>query len=403
MKRLRKDFPLLKQKVNGHSLIYFDNAATSQKPKMVIDAVSMFYAKQNNNIHRAVYALGEQATTLYEQARNTVAQFINAEPEEIIFTKGTTEAINFVASTWARKHIKKGDSIVLTELEHHSNMIPWQQRAQENKAVLKYIPVRADGTLALETVGKIIQKNTKLVAAVHVSNATGAHTDIGTIIKAAHNVGARVLIDAAQSVPHQKIDVKELQCDFLAFSGHKMLGPTGIGVLYIKKELHEQIPPYQFGGGMIYEADYHHATWQEAPHKFEAGTPPIAQAVGLAAAIDYFNKNISFQQLQNHEAQLCSQLIDGLLPYKKIRILGPIEELKQKGHLVSFVIEGMHAHDIAAHLSQYGICVRAGNHCAQPLAKKLNIIASIRASFFVYNTQEEVEKFLKAIRLLMEK
>lgn len=401
MKNIRKDFPILSKKVDGHQLVYLDNAATSQKPQSVIDAITNFYTEHNSNIHRAIYTLGEETTTLYEQARAKVAQFINADPSEIIFTKGTTESINLVASTWAQQHIAKGDEILISQMEHHSNMIPWQQCAQKKGAVLKYIPVTPDGKLDYTALPSLLSKKTKLVAVTHVSNVLGTRNDIAQIIKAAHSVGAKVLIDAAQSVLHEPIDVKKLTCDFLAFSGHKMLGPTGIGVLYIKKDLHDQMPPYQFGGGMVYEADSFTASWQKAPQKFEAGTPPIAQAVGLAAAIEYMQKNISFDALQKHEAALCSQLIEGLSSLKKVRILGPIEQLKKSGHLVSFTIDGMHPHDSAAALSKKGICVRAGNHCAQPLAKLLQISGSVRASFYVYNTPEEVEQLIKAIEHLL--
>lgn len=400
MNQIKKDFPLLGKKINNHSLIYFDNAATSQKPQAVIDAITHFYESQNSTIHRAVYAFGEQATTLYEQARSTVAEFINADVHEIVFTKGATESINAVATGWALVHLKPGDEILLTQMEHHANLLPWQQIAKRTGAVLKFISVLSDGTLDISTLDQLITKKTKLVSCVHVSNALGTHNDIETIVAKAHTVGAKVLIDAAQSVAHQKIDVKKINCDFLAFSGHKMLGPTGIGVLYIKKDLHDQMQPYEFGGGMVYEVDFTHATWAKAPHKFEAGTPPIAQAIGLAAAIDYINKHIDFKKLKSHEAQLCAALIEGLQKNSKIRILGPIEQLKENGHLVSFVVEGMHAHDVATHLSNHGICVRAGHHCAQPLAKVMGIPASVRASFYAYNTLEEVEKLLEIITLL---
>ena len=401
MQNLRKDFPILSKKVNGNQLVYLDNAATSQKPQAVIDSLTNFYTHHNNNIHRAVYAFGEETTTLYEQARANVAAFINAKPEEIIFTSGTTESINLVASTWAHEHIKKGDEIIITQMEHHSNMIPWQQCAQQQGSALKYIPVKSDGTLDYEELPKLLSTKTKLVAVMHVSNALGTRNDIESIITSAHSVGALVLIDAAQSAPHEQIDVKKLNCDFLVFSGHKMLGPTGIGVLYIKKDLHDQMPPYQFGGGMIYEADFFKASWQKSPHKFEAGTPPIAQAIGFAAALDYIKKNIPFDQLQKVEAALCAQLIDGLSQFNKVTILGPIEQLKKSGHLVSFTIKDMHPHDIAAYLSKKGICVRAGNHCAQPLAKLMNISGSVRASFYVYNTAQEVEQLIQAIEQLL--
>lgn len=401
MKDIRKDFPLLQKKFNGNPIIYLDNAATSQKPQVVIDALTEFYTQHNANIHRAIYAFGEEATMLYENARAKIAQFLNAESDEIIFTQGTTESINFVAGTWAQQNIKKGEEILITQMEHHSNMIPWQQCAQKLDATLKYLPVLPNGVLDYEKLPSLLTPKTKLVSVVHVSNVLGTRNDIKKIIDAAHAAGARVLIDAAQSSPHEAIDVKKLNCDFLAFSGHKMLGPTGIGVLYIKKELHDQTPPYQFGGGMIYEADFFKASWQKSPHKFEAGTPPIAQAIGLAAAIEYIQKNINFDQLQKHEATLCTQLIEGLSSFKKVRILGPVEELKKSGHLVSFTIEGMHPHDVATHLSTKGICVRAGNHCAQPLAKLMHISGSVRASFYVYNTAQEVEQFLQFIKNIL--
>ena len=401
MKNICKDFPILSKKIDGKPLVYLDSAATSQKPQSVIDAISDFYTHYNSNIHRAIYTLGEETTTLYEKAREKVAQFINADPCEIIFTKGTTESINLVASTWAHEHVKKGDEILISQMEHHSNMVPWQQICHRNQATLQYILVRADGTLNYEALPKLISKKTKLVAVTHVSNVLGTRNDIAHIIKIAHSAGARVLIDAAQSAPHEPIDVKKLNCDFLAFSGHKLLGPTGIGVLYIKKDLHDQMPPYQFGGGMVYETDFFSASWQKVPQKFEAGTPPIAQAVGLAAAVDYLQKYISFDELQKHEAALCAQLIEGLSTVKKVRILGPIEALKKSGHLVSFTIDGMHPHDVAAALSKKGICVRAGNHCAQPLAKLLHIPGSVRASFYVYNTEQEVEQLLEAIKQLL--
>ncbi|CAN5168271.1 cysteine desulfurase SufS [soil metagenome] len=400
MKDIKKDFPLLNTKINNRDLIYFDNAATSQKPQAVIDALSHYYAAQNSTIHRAVYAFGEQATTLYEKSRATVAAFINADVDEVVFTKGATESINAVANGWALENIKKDDEILLTQMEHHANLLPWQQIALKTGSILKFVPVRVDGTLDMSSLDQLITKKTKLVSCVHISNALGTLNDIKTITKKAHAAGARVLIDAAQSIAHVAIDVKKINCDFLAFSGHKMMGPTGIGVLYIKKDLHNQMQPYEFGGGMVYEVDFTHATWLKAPHKFEAGTPPIAQAIGLAAAVDYLKKHVPFEKLQKHEASLCAALIAGLQKNKKIRILGPIEQLKTHGHLVSFVVDGMHAHDVATFLSNQGICVRAGHHCAQPLAQVMNIQASLRASFYAYNTLEEVEKFLEVITLL---
>ncbi len=399
LKSLRADFPILTQQVNGHPLIYVDNAATTQKPQSVIDAELSFYTKHNANINRGVYQGAEHATQLYEAARGTVARFINAHPNEIVFTKGTTESINFVATAWALEHIKAGDELVLTELEHHANLIPWQQVAKRTGARLRFIPILPDGTLDMSQVNSLITQKTKLVACTHASNVLGTHVDIKPIIDRAHEVGALTLIDAAQSAPHQAIDVHALGCDFLVFSGHKLFGPTGIGILYIKQQLHDRIEPYQFGGSMVYEVDWLDATWAKSPQKFEAGTPPIAQAIGLGAAISYLEK-ISFSELQKHEAALCAQAIEGLQSLDDIRILGPIDQLQRNGHLVSFVKKSMHAHDVAAYLNSFGIAVRAGNHCAQPLAKKLSVEGSTRLSFYAYNTHDEVDFIISKLKAL---
>lgn len=371
MNRLRKDFPIFNEKVNGHPLIYLDSGATSQRPIQVIDKVSEFYKRFNSNIHRSVHAFSEQATGMYEEVRQKVADFIGAQDvSEVIFTKGTTEGLNFVAATWGREHIKAGDEIILTEMEHHANLVPWQQVAQKNGATLKFIPILPDGSLAMDKVSELITPKTKLVAITHLSNVLGTHVDVAAIAKVAHAVGAKVVVDAAQSAPHQKIDVKQLDCDFLAFSGHKMLAPTGVGVLYIKKELHDETPPFLFGGGMVFEVDYDKAGWQVAPYKFESGTPAIAQVVGLGAAIDYYNQNIKFDELEKYEAELTAQAINGLAAMEKVKILGPVEQLKKNGHLATFAVDGIHSHDVSAYLSNLGICTRAGHHCAQPLAKK---------------------------------
>ncbi len=396
-KKLRADFPILSQKINGYPLAACDNASTAHKPQSVIDAIVHFYTTTNANIYRGVHLFAEQATQMYENARNKVAQFIGADSEEIIFTRGCTSGINFVVATWGMQNIKAGDEIVITELEHHANLLPWQRLAQEKGAMLKYIPIFSDGSVDLSQLDSIITRKTKIVSVIHVSNAVGTHVDIATIIARAKAVGARTLIDAAQSVAHQKINVHQLGCDFLVFSGHKLLGPTGIGVLYIKKELHDIIPPYEVGGGMVEDVDCNHATWRAAPHKFEAGTPPIAQAIGLGAAIDYLNNNIDFDQLMSYEAQLCERLIDGLSQIKQVKILGPIAELKKKGHLVSFLVNSIHSHDVAAFLDSRGISVRAGHHCAQPFAKKLGYDASVRVSFSFYNTFEDVDRIVSAI------
>jgi len=401
-KKLRADFPILSQKINGYPLVPCDNASTTHKPQSVIDAVVQFYTTTNANIYRGIHLFAEQATQLYENARKKVADFIGAHASEIVFTRGCTAGINFVVATWGDMHIKAGDEIVMTELEHHANLLPWQRLAQKKGAVLKFIPIFPDGSLDLSQLDSIITNKTKMVSVIHVSNAVGTHVDIATIIARAQAVGACVLIDAAQSVPHQKIDVHQLGCDFLVFSGHKILGPTGIGVLYIKKELHAELPPYEVGGGMVEDVNCEHATWRSAPHKFEAGTPPIAQAIGLGVAIDYLRTNVDFDEIMNYETQLCARLIDGLSAIVQVRILGPIAELKQKGHMVSFLVDGFHSHDVAAFLDSRGISVRAGHHCAQPFAKKLGYDASVRVSFYFYNTFEDVDRIVAAVQELVQ-
>ncbi|MEX2437960.1 MAG: SufS family cysteine desulfurase [Candidatus Babeliales bacterium] len=397
VKKIRNDFPALNQMINGHPLIYVDNASTTQNPMAVTDRLVKFYTTEYGNIYRGIYAVGEHATKLYEQARNTVASYIGAHEDEVIFTQGTTEGINFIATAWGMNHLKAGDEIVLTELEHHANLIPWQQVARATGVTLKFISVRADGTLNLDHLDTLITKKTKFVGCVHISNALGTTNDIQTIIRAARAVGAPILIDAAQSAPHIPLDVHAFDCDFLVFSGHKMCGPTGIGVLYIARRMFDTVPPYQFGGGMLSHATYQTATWLKSPHRYEAGTPPIAQAIGLAAAIEYLKKNVDFKELHRHEASLCAQLIEGLSLMDHIQILGPIEQLKKEGHLVSFVVQGMHAHDAAAYLDTYGIAVRAGHFCAQPLFAKLGIEAALRVSFYCYNTPFEVEKIVSVL------
>jgi len=394
IKKLREDFPILQEKIDGATLVYFDNAATSQRPKQVLNDLFEFYTKYNANIHRSVNGLSEKATQLFEDSRSKVAKFIGAMPEEIVFTSGTTEGINFIASSWADSWIKAGDEIVITEMEHHSNFIPWQQVSRRKRAKLKFIPVTTEGILDLSNLSDIITSKTKLVSIVHVSNVLGTHVDIKKIIQASRLVGAKILIDAAQSVPHQKIDVKAIDCDFLVFSGHKLLSPTGIGVVYIKKDLQEEVPPYKFGGGMVFEADFHKAVWCVTQRRFEAGTPPIAQAVGLGSAVDYLNKYVNFNELRLHEANLCAKAIEGLSALSDVRILGPIDQLKRLGHLISFVVNDIHSHDVASYLSSCGICTRSGHHCAQPLAKKFEYDASVRISFYFYNTEEEVDFFV---------
>ncbi len=394
MHRYKKDFPLLS---NRENFVYFDNASTTQKPYEVIDAITGYYQNYCATVHRGIYSLAEDATTLYENARNTIALHVGADPDEIIFTKGATEGINFIAQTWALDHLTAGDEILLSQLEHHSNLLPWQRLVEQRGVRLVFIPVLPNGLLDLSQLNNLISERTKLVSIIHVSNAVGTHVDIVSIIKAVQQYGAKVLIDACQSIPHQKINIHELGADFLVFSGHKVLGPTGIGVLYIKKELHKEVKPYQLGGGMVFEASYGAASWLESPQRYEAGTPPIAQAIGLGVAFQYLTK-INFDELQKHEAALCSTLIEGLQALPGFIILGPLEQLKKQGSLVSFYHKTIHAHDVAAYLNKYSICVRSGHYCAQPLASTLGIDASIRASFYLYNSLEEVDYFLSVLK-----
>lgn len=395
----RQDFPWI---IKHKDIIFFDSAASSHKPNQVINAITQFYQTEYASIYRGIYGVAEQATVAYEQARTKVATFINARrSSEIIFVKGATEAINFIASTWGLEYIEKGDEILLTQMEHHSNLLPWQWVAQQKQALLRFIPVTQEGLLDLSQLSTLITPRTKLVAVVSTSNALGTKNDVTSIITRARNVGAKVLIDACQSVPHYQTDVQKLNCDFLVFSGHKMMAPTGIGVLYIKKELHNDISPYQRGGGMVRESTFQRATWLEAPQKFEAGTPPIVQAIGLGAAIDYYNSYINFDELQKHGAELTKAAIQGLSEIPGIHLLGPVDQLKRSGHSITFVHEKHHPHDIAAFLDAQGICVRAGHFCVQPLFNLWNMPSgAVRASFFCYNTLKEIERFLAIIKKL---
>jgi len=409
--KIRRDFPIFSQKPGPEkseksgSLIYFDTSATAQKPAIVIEALSRFYTSMNANVHRGLYELGESSTTHYEAVREKVAHFINAKhTEEIIFTKGTTEGINFIAASWAEQHLKQDDEIVLTQAEHHANLLPWQRVAQKTGAKLVFIPLDLE-TYTFKNPENYITSRTKLLAVTYSSNVLGEvwdHTqqELETLIAQAHSVGARVLIDAAQAVMHRRIDIQQLNPDFLVFSGHKMMGPMGVGVLYIKQALHDDVQPYQVGGSMVFSVSFEGASWAKSPQKFEAGTPPIAEVFGLGAAIEYINKNINFDELQKHEARLCSVLIDGLEKLEQIsgiRIMGNKNWLRQHGHLVSFAIQGVHPHDIASYLGAKNIAVRAGHHCAQPLVNLLEVDALLRVSFGVYNTITEVEILLQEL------
>lgn len=401
VEKVRKDFPWLQHKDDGTPRIYFDNASTTHKPQAVIDEVVDFYTQYNATTHRGVYADAEQATTLYEQVRKDVARFIGVfDSAEVVFTRGTTESINLVAATWGMQNISVGDEVVITELEHHANLVPWQRLCARTGATLKYIPVNHDGTLRYDVLSYVITPRTKLVAVSHSSNVLGVVNDIDLVVKIAKSVGARVLLDAAQTAPRKKLDLQKLGVDFAAFSGHKMMGPTGVGVLYVSKELHETLPPYQVGGGMVYEVDFDSVSWLPMPHRLEAGTPAIAQVIGLGAAIKYLQNNIDFASLERHETKLVTTLLDGIATIDGIVALGSEQELRKSGHLVSFLVEDIHPHDVAAYLSEKGICVRAGHHCAQPLAKRLKVEASVRASFYCYNTVQEVDQLLSCLRTI---
>ena len=396
IEKIRKDFPILNVKVHGKPLVYLDNAATTQKPKVVIDAITDYYENYNANIHRSIHKLGEEATKAYEEAHRKVADFINADFEEVIFTKSTTESLNLLAYSLTNQ-LKPGDEIVISEMEHHSNFVPWQQLALKKNLKLKFIEINKEGLLDENSIKENITNKTKIVSLTHVSNVLGTINNIEEIGKIAHENNALMIVDAAQSVPHMPVDVKKLDCDFLAFSGHKMLGPTGIGVLYGKKELLQKMDPFLYGGDMIKEVTFENTTFNDLPWKFEAGTANIAQAIGLGAAIDYLNK-IGMENIESYEKELVRYAYDKLSGIEEIEIYGP----KERSGLISFNVKNIHAHDTAQILDGEGIAVRAGHHCAMPLASKLGIVASARASFYLYNTQEEINKLFDGIKKVIE-
>tara|TARA_Y100000310_G_scaffold341089_1_gene439067 strand:- start:7720 stop:8931 length:1212 start_codon:yes stop_codon:yes gene_type:complete len=398
IEKIRKDFPILDVKVHGKPLVYLDSAATSQKPKVVIDAVKDYYENYNANIHRSIHKLGEEATKAYEEAHKKVSDFINADFEEVIFTKSTTESLNLLAYSLTN-NLKEGDEIVISVAEHHSNFVPWQQLALKKNLKLKFIEINKDGTLNEESIKESITEKTKIVSVTHVSNVLGTVNDVKEIAKIAHENNALLIVDAAQSVPHMKVDVKDLGADFLAFSGHKMLGPTGIGVLYGKKELLEKMDPFLYGGEMIKEVTFENTKFNDLPWKFEAGTMNIAQGIGLGAAIDYLNQ-IGMENIENYEKELVKYAMEKLSEIKEVEIYGPSAD-KRSG-LIAFNIKGVHAHDTAQILDGEGIAVRAGHHCAMPLASKLGIAASARASFYLYNTKEEVDKLIEGIKKVIK-
>ncbi|MFA9559852.1 cysteine desulfurase [Evansella sp. AB-rgal1] len=393
VQEVRQMFPILNQEVNGHPLVYLDSAATSQKPKQVIDAIDDYYRRYNSNVHRGVHTLGTLATDGYEGARDKVRSFLNASStEEIIFTRGTTTAINLVATSYGRANVGPEDEIVITPMEHHSNIIPWQQVAKATGATLKYLPLQEDGSIDLKDVEETISEKTKIVSVMQVSNVLGAINPIKEITAIAHKHGAVMVVDGAQSTPHMKVDVRDLDCDFFAFSGHKMCGPTGIGVLYGKKKLLDKMEPIEFGGEMIDFVGLQESTWKELPWKFEGGTPIIAGAIGLGAAIDFLHE-IGLENIEAHEHKLVQYAMEQLSEVDGVTIYGP----KHRAGLVTFNCDDVHPHDVATVLDAEGIAVRAGHHCAQPLMKWLDVSATARASFYLYNTEEDVDAFVKAL------
>lgn len=394
--QIRNDFPILKQKVNDEPLVYLDNAATSQKPQQVIDELVRYYENDNANTRRSVHTLGERATEEFETARQKVQKFINAkESREIIFTKGATDSLNLVASTYGEDNVEAGDEIVITYMEHHSNLIPWQQLALRKNAILKYIGLTADGQLDMADARKQITDKTKIVAVAHVSNVLGVTNDVQKLAALAHNHNAVIVIDGAQAAPHMKVDVQKINADFYAFSGHKMMAPMGIGVLYGKADLLKKMPPHQYGGEMIDFVEEYQSTWTDIPWKFEAGTQNVAGAIGLGKAIDYLSE-VGMDNVAQYEQKLVTYLLPKLLQIKGLTIYGPKDSKLHSG-VISFNLKGLHPHDVATALDMDGVAVRAGHHCAQPLMKYLGLVATARASFYIYNTKADADKLIQAI------
>jgi cysteine desulfurase/selenocysteine lyase len=392
---IRADFPILSQSVHGKPLVYLDNAATTQKPQVVIDTLNKYYSAENSNIHRGVYYLSEVATEGYETARKKVQQFINAEsPNEIVFVRGATEAINLVASSFGKAHVQPGDEIIISHMEHHSNIVPWQILCEETGAKLRIIPINDDGELIFEEYGKLLNEKTKLVSVVYVSNSLGTVNPVNKIIELAHQQNIPVLLDAAQAIQHLEIDVQELDCDFLVYSGHKIYGPTGIGVLYAKEAILERMPPYHGGGDMISSVTFEKTLYKKAPHKFEAGTPNIAGAIGLGAALDYL-QNIGFEKIIPHETDLVNYAAEALSTVEELKLIGTA---RNKASVVSFVIDGIHPHDIGTILDREGIAVRTGHHCTQPVMERFGVPATSRASFALYNTRDEVDSLVSGVK-----
>jgi cysteine desulfurase/selenocysteine lyase len=394
--KLRADFPILDQKVHGHPLIYFDNAASSQKPRAVIDALSHYYERDNANVHRGIHELSNRATNSFEASRERVAKFINAKThDEIIFTRGTTEGINLVAQSWGGKNLKAGDKILLTEMEHHSNIVPWQLLAERTGAKLVYLPVTGDeGLLDLSKLDKVLTREVKLFAFTHISNTLGTVNPVAELCERARKLGVTTLVDAAQSAGHCPVDVQAIGCDFLVFSGHKICGPTGIGVLWGRQEILNSMPPYQGGGEMILDVDFFKTTYKQAPHRFEAGTPDISGVIALHTALDYLD-TVGRDNIFKHDQELATYAYDGLAKLNGIRLFGP---KTGRAGLVSFLLNDVHAHDVVTVADQRGVALRGGHHCNQPLMKRLGVPSTARASFYFYNTKAEVDRFIEVVK-----
>ncbi|GAP64493.1 cysteine desulfurase / selenocysteine lyase [Ardenticatena maritima] len=396
---IRQQFPILQRQVHGKPLVYLDSAATSQKPLAVIDAMDRYYREYNANVHRGVHTLSEEATAAYEGARKRIARFINARsPRELIYTRNATEAINLVAATWGRANLTPNDAVLITEMEHHSNIVPWQILRDQIGFELRAVPVTDEGYLDMDAFDRLLDERVKLVAVTHMSNVLGTINPIAEMTAKAHAVGALVLVDGAQSVPHMPVDVQALDIDFLAFSAHKMAGPTGIGALWARRELLEAMPPYMGGGDMIAFVSLERSTWADLPHKFEAGTPAIAEAIGFGAAVDFLSE-LGMENVRAHEIEITEYALEALSEVPGLRLLGP-RKAADKGGVAAFVLDGVHPHDIASILDAEGVAVRAGHHCAQPLMQRYNVPATTRASFYVYTTREEIDRLVEALHVV---
>ena len=400
VQRIREDFPVLHQQVHGKPLVFLDSTASAQKPRQVIEAMDEVYTRYYANVHRGIYYLSEKATELYEEARRKVARFINARSRrEIVYVRNATEAINLVAYSWGLNNLKPGDEVLVTAMEHHSNIVPWQLVCERTGATLRWVPIRDDGHLDMDALDRLLTEKTRIFAFTAMSNVLGTKTPVKELVKRAHAVGALALVDGAQSVPHLPTDVQDWDCDFLAFSGHKMLGPTGIGVLYAKREHLEAMPPFMGGGDMIRSVTFEKSTWNEVPYKFEAGTPAVAEAVGLGAAVDYLT-NVGMDNVEAHEHHIVRYAFERLQEVEGLRILGPGPD--ERGGVIAFTLASAHPHDVAAILDREGVAVRAGHHCAQPVHEHYGVIATTRASFYIYNDERDVDRLVEALHKVVE-